>query len=71
MRLLVRMARHESGRIVAWVPALPGCRAFGDTTDMARACLERAVEGYLASLDVPVPQPLGCCLEIEAASFGN
>lgn len=51
----------ESGGWVVRVPALPGCWTEGETLVEARAMIEDAVEGYLASLrkdNLPFPDDI-------------
>ena len=66
MKMAVRIAKGTDGFYRAWCPALPGCFVMGLTRDEAHAQVARAIEGYLASLDVALPRELGRSL---AASF--
>jgi len=66
MKLMVKLARRADGSYVAWVPALPGCRAGGATREEAQAAIQRAVEGYLCSFDVALPRELGRMMRSEA-----
>ena len=58
MRLLVKIARESSDRVRAWCPSLPGCMVRATSEDEAKKNLERAIRGYLASLNVAEPRHL-------------
>jgi len=55
MKLLIKISREESGVYRAWCPALPGCVAHGASRQEAGESIDEAVNGYLASLNVPIP----------------
>jgi len=57
--MTVRIARGADGFYRAWCPALPGCFVMGLTRDEAQEKVARAIDGYLASLDVALPRELG------------
>lgn len=57
MKLIVKVQQSQ-GKFRAWCPALPGCRAHGESHDHARKQLEEAIRGYLASLNVAPPAML-------------
>ncbi len=59
MKLVVKMSRQANGMFRAWCPALPGCAVYGECKEEAQVRIRRAVEGYLASLDVALPRELG------------
>jgi predicted RNase H-like HicB family nuclease len=59
MKLTVQMTRVAEGFFRAWCPALPGCVVIAETRAEAEAQIARAVEGYIASLDVALPRELG------------
>jgi len=56
MKLDIRIHHKENGRFVACCPSLPGCSACGDSHEQAAKKLELAIRGYLASLNVNVPE---------------
>jgi predicted RNase H-like HicB family nuclease len=52
----------EDGGFNAVVPALPGCRTFGETKAEAYANALEAIAAYLGSLEAegdPIPQEVG------------
>ena len=55
MKLTAKIMMLPSGLYQAWCPALPGCRALGESAEDASAKIRGAVKGYLASLDVALP----------------
>lgn len=57
MKLLIRIAEERWGHR-AWCPALPGCSVMGQTRQEALELIQKAVDGYLASLDVALPREL-------------
>jgi predicted RNase H-like HicB family nuclease len=59
MKLTVQMTRAAEGYFRAWCPALPGCVVFAETRAEAEVEIARAIEGYIASLDVALPRELG------------
>jgi len=59
MRMTVQITRGTDGFYRARCPALPGCAVVGLTRDEAHAKIAKAIEGYLASLDVALPRELG------------
>lgn len=63
MKLTVQMTRAAKGFVRAWCPALPGCVVIAETRAEAEAQIARAIEGYIASLDVALPRELGRRLE--------
>ena len=58
MRMAIRVIRKTTGQFKAYCPALPGCGADGQTYEDAVRAIRRAVEGYLASMNVVVPAEL-------------
>lgn len=58
MRLVIKMASKGSGVYRAWCPSLPGCEVYGQTRQDVRWRIHKAIEGYLASLDVALPREL-------------
>ena len=58
MKLVVSISCISAEAYRARCPSLPGCAAYGRSHEEAVRCLERAVQGYLASLDVVWPGPL-------------
>jgi predicted RNase H-like HicB family nuclease len=59
MKLTVQMTRAAEGYFRAWCPALPGCIVMAATRAEAEAQIARAIEGYIASMDVALPRELG------------
>lgn len=58
MRFRVLIEQDEDGAFVATCPSLPGCVSQGQTRDEARANIEDAIAGYVASLkkhSEPIP----------------
>ena len=58
MRFRVLIQQDEDGILVATCPSLPGCVSQGTTRSNARANVQDAIEGYLASLakhNEPIP----------------
>ena len=58
MRMTVKITRISSGAYRAWCPALPGCVVWGASRTEAQEKIEKAVWGYLASLNVALPREL-------------
>ncbi len=58
MKITVRICRETSGEFRAWCPSLPGCSARGTSQEHVMAQLERAIRGYLVSLNVVEPERL-------------
>lgn len=61
MKFRVLIEQDEDGVFVATCPSLPGCVSQGRTRDEARANVQDAMAGYLASLKKhgdPVPPPI-------------
>ena len=56
MKMEMRLAQDARGLYRAWCPCLPGCVSSGRTQEEARQKMEQAVRGYLASLDVALPE---------------
>lgn len=50
VRFRVLIEQDEDGVFVATCPTLPGCVAQGASRDEARASIQDAIEGYVASL---------------------
>ena len=59
MKLTVHITRGVEGFYKATCPALPGCAVLAETRSEAEIKIAKAVEGYLASLDVALPRELG------------
>ncbi len=59
MRLAIHFMHLPNGYCRASCPALPGCTVYGETREQARARIQDAISGYLASLDVALPRELG------------
>ena len=55
MKLAAKIAQLPNGLYQAWCPALPGCKAMGQSAEEACTKIVSAVKGYLASLDVALP----------------
>lgn len=66
MKLVIKIIR-QAGSYKAWCPALPGCRVSAASKEQACERMQLAVTGYLASMDVALPQELGTMLTVEAA----
>lgn len=58
MKVAIRVIKKTTGRFRAYCPALPGCWADGLTHEDAVRAIHRAVEGYLASMNVVIPADL-------------
>jgi predicted RNase H-like HicB family nuclease len=52
MKLAVRITKLGDNGYRAWCPVLPGCEATGQTWERTLDAIQRAVDAYLASLDV-------------------
>ena len=65
MKLNVKIVRCSSGVYRAWCPALPGCIVTAMSEKGARQRIEEAVGGYLAKLEVNLPEKLGILAHIE------
>ena len=59
MKLVVKIVRHGDCGYRASCPALPGCSVSAETEEQARSRIRDAVVGYLASLDVALPEEPG------------
>jgi len=59
MKLAIRIARTSDGQFRAACPALPGCVVWGQTYQEAEEKINKAVCGYLASMNVALPRELG------------
>ena len=66
MKFLIRISNSAPDAFRASCPALPGCAVVGRSRVEARARIEQAVRGYLASLDVALLRDLTGLLEIES-----
>ena len=64
MKLTVRIANTTEGNFRAWWPSLPGCMVWGMSEDEVRQKISKAVEGYLASLDIALPRELSRISEV-------
>lgn len=53
MKVLVKFTQKETGVWHAYCPALPGCLAVARTEQEVAEKITRAIEGYIASLNVP------------------
>ncbi|MBI3184540.1 MAG: type II toxin-antitoxin system HicB family antitoxin [Myxococcales bacterium] len=61
MKFRVFIEPDEDGVFVAVCPSLPGCVSQGSTREEARANIQDAIAGYLASLKKhgdPIPPPI-------------
>ena len=58
MKLLVKITQECQGRYRACCPSLPGCVARGQSQQEAKDNMDRAILGYLASLNVAAPNKL-------------
>jgi predicted RNase H-like HicB family nuclease len=61
MKFRVLIEQDEDGVFVATCPSLPGCTSQGKTREEARANIEDAMNGYVASLKKhgePIPPPV-------------
>ncbi len=56
MKLCVRIYKDMGGAFTASCPSLPGCICRGQTEQQAKAKLEEAIQGYLASVNNFVPE---------------
>ena len=54
MKLWIQISEIEPGKFRASCLVLPGCIAYAQTRDGARQKLDKAVTGYLASLNIPL-----------------
>jgi len=61
----VRVRQNEQGGFTATCPSLPGCTSTGQTEQQAKAILEEAIRGYLASVNNFVPAQLDKVLEYQ------
>ncbi len=51
----VKISQRRSGMFRAWCPALPGCVVLGASRGEVETRITKAVEGYLASLNIALP----------------
>ena len=58
MKICIQIKRNERGEFVACCPSLPGCACVASNEEQARARLEEAIRGYLASLSDFVPEQI-------------
>jgi predicted RNase H-like HicB family nuclease len=61
MKFRVLIEQDEDGQFVATCPTLPGCVSQGESRAAARANIQDAIAGYLASLrkhDEAIPPPI-------------
>jgi len=65
MKVVVKLASTGKGRVRAWCPALPGCTTYAETRDEALTRIEELARGYIASLDVPLPERVTCIAQPE------
>jgi predicted RNase H-like HicB family nuclease len=56
MKMEIRLTQDARGTYRAWCPCLPGCVSAGRTKEEARQKMEVAIRGYLASMDVALPE---------------
>lgn len=56
MKLIVKVTKEAEGRYRAWCANLPGCFVRGKTYPEAWQKIDRAIRGYLASMNVSPPQ---------------
>lgn len=57
---IVLFEREDHGAFAAYVPALPGCPAEGETYDEAFANIRAEIDAYIAGLKadaLPAPEP--------------
>jgi len=66
MKLCVRIGKNVRGEYTASCPSLPGCTSRGQTEQQAKARLEEAIQGYLASLNNFVPEKIHEVVEYSA-----
>jgi predicted RNase H-like HicB family nuclease len=61
VKFRVLIEHDDDGAFVACCPSLPGCISQGRTRAEARANIQDAIEGYVASLrkhGEPIPPPI-------------
>lgn len=46
----VELAEEDDGRWSAWIDALPGCAAWGDTREEALKAIQDAAEAYVEDM---------------------
>jgi predicted RNase H-like HicB family nuclease len=59
-----------AGRLrIFWAccPSLPGCSVYGQTKEDAHSKIDLTVQGYLANLDLCLPQELSRAMELDMA----
>lgn len=56
MKLAVKIGKNEHGGFTAVCTSLPGCYTRGTTVEEARARLDEAIRGYIASLNNFLPE---------------
>ena len=66
MKVCVRVRQDGRGGFVASCPSLPGCITAGQTEQQARDSLQKAIRGYLASVNNFVPEQIHQVLESQA-----
>ncbi|KKM20059.1 hypothetical protein LCGC14_1649330 [marine sediment metagenome] len=58
----VKISQRKNGMFRAWCPALPGCVVSAGSRREVETRIAKAVEGYLASLNIALPNALANCL---------
>ena len=63
----VELAREDDGRWSAWIDALSGCAACGDTEEEALQAIEDAAEAYVKDMvEAGEPLPAEGVIEVDA-----
>jgi predicted RNase H-like HicB family nuclease len=58
VKVCIQIRRNDRGVFVACCPSLPGCVSIGQDEEQAKARLEEAIRGYLASVSDFVPEQI-------------
>ena len=58
MKLCIRIVENEDGGYTASCPSLPGCTSHGASRAEARERLDEAIRGYVAAVNIFVPENL-------------
>jgi len=67
MRLVAQISQKAHGSFRACCPALPGCVVYARSRSEAKAKIQEAVCGYIASLDVALPCEISKLVSVQGS----